>query len=238
MTPSLPLAETPAPATRTWTLRLVARLLASLVFRLACYAVMVWLALWAEARPAPASLPDTVLSFVPYVGWVDRSNYLLWLAGYVPVALWLMVKDAERFLRYMWASGYLALIRGLCIAATGLGPVHGADVHAGMDADTRWRTFLQITTPFGFFDRDAGARIYLTKDLFFSGHTATTLLLLLYVWRFPRMRAVMLAAHVLIVASVFFSHLHYTIDVIGAYAVTLAFFALREGRLGASAVSP
>ena len=36
----------------------------------------------------------------------------------------------------------------------------------------------------------------------------------------------------LVVVSVFFSHLHYTIDVIGAYAVTFALFTFREGRLG------
>lgn len=196
---------------------------------------MVWLALWAEARPAPASLPDTVLSHVPYVAWADRHNYLIWLAAYVPVAMWLLAKDAERFIRYMWTGGYLALLRGLCIVATGLGPVYGADTHAGMDVETRWRVFLQLATPLGFFDRDGGARTYLTKDLFFSGHTATTLLLLLYVWRYPRVRVAMLVAHVAVVACVFFAHLHYTIDVIGAYAVVLALFAVREGRLGASA---
>ena len=49
--------------------------------------------------------------------------------------------------------------------------------------------------------------MYLTKDLFFSGHTSTTLLLLLYVWRYPGLRAAMVAAHVLVVMSVFFAHL-------------------------------
>ena len=211
--------------------RLVARVAVSFVFRLACYGVMVWLALWAEARPAP-TLPDAVLAHVPYVPWVDRGNYMLWLAGYVPVALALLFVDVERFIRYMWTAGGLAVLRGLCIVATGLGPVHGADVHAGMDAATRWRAFLELATPFGFFDTSGGARVYLTKDLFFSGHTATTLLLLLYVWKFPRLRWWMLAAHVLIVASVFFSHLHYTIDVIGAYAITFALFAFREWKVG------
>lgn len=228
--PAQPLAKAPS----KWTAVLWARVAASFVFRLSCYGVMVWLALWAEARPAP-TLPDALLEQVPYLPWVDRYNYLLWLVAYVPIALTLLSVDAERFIRYMWTAGGLAVIRGLCIVATGLGPVHGADVHAGMDAATRWRAFFDLATPVGFFSPDGGARVYLTKDLFFSGHTATTLLLLLYVWRFPKLRWPMLAAHVVIVASVFFSHLHYTIDVIGAYAITLAVFALREGRLGASA---
>jgi hypothetical protein len=72
---------------------------------------------------------------------------------------------------------------------------------------------------------------YLTKDLFFSGHTATTLLLLLYVWRYPRLRAWMLVGHLLVVVSVFLAHLHYTIDVVGAYAVTFSLFVLCEGEL-------
>jgi hypothetical protein len=38
----------------------------------------------------------------------------------------------------------------------------------------------------------------------------------------------MLALHLLVVASVFLAHLHYTIDVIGAYAITFTLFALRE----------
>jgi membrane-associated phospholipid phosphatase len=70
--------------------------------------------------------------------------------------------------------------------------------------------------------------VYLTKDLFFSGHTATTLLLLLYAWRDPPLRWAMLVGHVAVVASVFFSHLHYTIDVVGAYAITFSLFVLRE----------
>lgn len=217
--------------------RLIARLFGSLAFRVACYFTMMWMALWAEARAAPR-LPDVVLDLVPYMPLVDRYNYLLWLAAYIPVALWLLKKDAERFIRYMWSAGFIALIRGACIMVTGLGPVRGEDLHAGMSFETRLNAFLNMITPFGFFDTGAGARVYLTKDLFFSGHTSTTVLLLLYVWRYPTARAVMLVAHVLVVMSVFLAHLHYTIDVIGAYAITLTLFTLREGRLGVHQEAP
>lgn len=205
------------------------RVVLSFVVRLACYAAMVAALLWAEARPAPGELPDAVLAWVPYVPWIDRHNYLLWLAGYVPVALWLLKVDAERFIRYMISAGWVALVRGACVVATGLGPVHGADVNAGLSSEARWEAFWRIANPLGFFAPGGSAQVYLTKDLFFSGHTATTFLLLLYVWRFPRLRAVMLVAHLLVVASLFCSHLHYTIDVIGAYAITFSVFFLREG---------
>ena len=36
----------------------------------------------------------------------------------------------------------------------------------------------------------------------------------------------------MVLASVFLAHLHYTIDVIGAYAVTLSLFVFREVDLG------
>lgn len=192
---------------------------------------MVWMALYAEARAAP-SLPDAVLAHVPYLPWVDRYNYVLWLVVCLPVALGLLVRDGARFCRYMVTSGLLALLRGLCILATGLGPVRGADVNAGLDAGTRARAFFEIVSPFDALFRDA-PHVYLTKDLFFSGHTATTAILLLYVWRYPRLRWPMLAGHLLVVASLFFAHLHYTIDVVGAWAIAFGVFVLREGDLGA-----
>ena len=212
--------------------RLALRVAGSFLFRLACYDLMVWLALWAEARPVVGALPDALLSVIPYVPAVERWNYFLWLGAYVPLALALLVTDAERFIRYMMTSGLLALVRGLCICATGLGAISGTDPHAGMTLETRWQAFLHLVTPLGFFDTESGARVYLTKDLFFSGHTSTTLLLLLYVWKFPRLRALMLPLHALVVLSVLFAHLHYSIDVIGAYAVTLVLFTAREGSFG------
>lgn len=206
--------------------RLLSQVAFAFAFRFACFAAMVWMALWAEARPAP-SLPDAVLQRVPYVPWVDRYNYVAWALAYVPVAAALLATDARRFCRYMVTSGLLSLARGACILATGLGPVRGLDVNAGMSPERRAAAFLDIVSPLGVFGRGS-ANVYLTKDLFFSGHTATTALLLLYVWRYPRLRVWMLAGHVLVVATVFLSHLHYTIDVLGAYAVAFSFFCLSE----------
>jgi len=202
----------------------------ALAFRFACFAAMVWMALWGEARPAP-SLPDAVLQRVPYVDWVERYNYIAWALAYFPVAGVLCWRDVRRFCRYMISSGLLSLVRGLCILATGLGPVRGADINAGMDSGQRLAAFWNILSPIGVFARDT-PHAYLTKDLFFSGHTATTVLLLLYVWPYPVLRRWMLVGHVLVVASVFFAHLHYTIDVVGAYAIAFSLFCLRELELG------
>ncbi|MFM7282628.1 MAG: phosphatase PAP2-related protein, partial [Planctomycetia bacterium] len=68
---------------------------------------------------------------------------------------------------------------------------------------------------------------YLTQDLFFSGHAATSFLLWLYLRERRVLGWIALLAHILITASVLFAHLHYTIDILGAWAVTYSLFALR-----------
>jgi hypothetical protein len=106
--------------------------------------------------------------------------------------------------------------------------VRGPDINAGLPLAALLPAWLEVISPTGLLLRDA-PHLYLTKDLFFSGHTAATFLLLLYVWPTRGLRRLMLTSHVLVVASVFLAHLHYSIDVVGAYAVTFSLFVLREG---------
>ncbi len=189
---------------------------------------MVWLALWAEARPAP-TLPDVLLSHIPYLPWVDRLNYYVLLALYLPIIAAFVISSPYFASRYMVTSGLIALIRGVCIASTGLGPTNGLDIHAGMSADERTRSFLALINPLSTFNSQNGLQVSLTKDMFFSGHTSMTFLLLLYCWRVKSLRVPALLCHVIVVLSVLFAHLHYTIDIIGAYAIVFAVYALREG---------
>jgi hypothetical protein len=210
------------------------RVAGAVLFRYVCFVIMLGLSLWAEGRPAP-HLPDLLLDRLPYLPLLDRYNHWLLTLAYIPLALALLWVDAPRFVRYNVTSGLLSLLRGLCIVATGLGPVRGEDVHAGLlrDAAGRpsaafWQALGELSTPGGLFGKDA-AHVYLSKDLFFSGHTGVTFLLLLYVWRLPALRGLMLIGHLLVVASVLLAHLHYTIDIVGAYAIAFALFALREG---------
>ncbi|HEY3448926.1 MAG TPA: phosphatase PAP2-related protein [Myxococcales bacterium] len=204
----------------------VPAVLGATAFRAACYAAMTALALWNELRPAP-SLPDTLLARLPYVGWVDRVNYVAWLFCYVPVALAFLLTEPRRWARYMVTGGLVSLARGVCIALTGLGPPDPLHAGRGIVGMEFWRAFLDLLSPVGVFANGA-ARAYLTQDLFFSGHTATTFLLVLYLWKRPALRWLALAGHVAMVASVMLARLHYSIDVVGAWAVTFALFALRE----------
>jgi hypothetical protein len=218
----------PASSARLPALRLaLPAVVLALVFRAGCYAAMTAAAVWNELRPAP-TLPDLVLAHVPYVEAVARANYLVWLLAYVPVAALLLWEAPRRFVRYTVAGGLVSLVRGATIALTGLGAPDPAHAGPGIAGRAPLDAFVELLSPWQVFAHDA-MRAYLTKDLFFSGHTATTLLLLLYAWPHRRLRALALVAHVLVVASVFLAHLHYAIDVVGAYAVTFTVFALREG---------
>jgi hypothetical protein len=221
-------AEAGAPSARLGALQaLWAPILAAVAFRYACYAAMTALALWSERRPAP-TLPDAVLDALPYVGWVARANYVLWLALYLPLALALLLAEPRRWIRYMVTGGLVSLARGATIAATGLGAPDPARAGPGIGGRGFLEAFGELLSPLGVFARGSlGA--YLTKDLFFSGHAATTFLLFLYLRDRPRLRWLALLAHVLVVASVLLARIHYAIDVVGAWAVTFAIYALREG---------
>jgi len=208
---------------------MVARILACGVFRWVCFAVMILLALHGEARPAPR-VPDLVIDHVPYVEWVDHWNYWFWLAAYASMSAALLVVGPVRFCRFLVTGGILSLVRGVCILLTGLGPVRGADVNAERLAEPGMiRTaFFELIDPSGVLVRKS-AHLYLSKDLFFSGHTATLFLVTLYLWPWPRLRWIALTLHFAVVATVFLGHIHYTIDVVGAWAITFAVFVLREG---------
>ncbi len=209
--------------------RTIGAVAASALFRWACFGGMILLSLLGEARPAPR-VPDLLIDRIPYVAWVDHWNYWLWIAAYFPLGFVLLGIAPRRFCRFMVACGAISLLRGACVLFTGLGPVHGADVNVVRLAEPGmlWTAFRELVDPIGVLGRHS-AHLYLTKDLFFSGHTATTFLLLLYLWPWRRLRRVMFLLHAAVVASLFLGHVHYTIDVVGAWAITFAVFALFEG---------
>ena len=195
-------------------------------WRYLCHAAMLLLTLCNEARPAP-HLPDTLLDRLPHLAALDRYNYWLWLAVYLPVAMALWRRDRGAFVRFLYLGGVVSLVRGLCVGLTGLGPAWGPDVNAGLPPAAILRAWLALVDPLTALFGGA-ARLYLTKDLFFSGHAATTFLLWLYCRGKGALGPAALAAHLATVAVVLLAHLHYTIDVVGAWAITYSLYALAE----------
>src|SRR5262245_20441872 len=208
----------------------------ALAWRYAAHAAMVGIALWNERRPAP-TLPDLVLGLVPHVDWVERHNFQIWLAVQRPIAVALLLRDRATAVRFLWVGGWLSLLRGLTIPLTGLGPIHGPDANAGASAAALWRAWLAIVNPVSALTTDA-AQVGLTKDYFFSGHVASTFLLWLYCRGRRVLGPVALAGHLLVTASVFLAHIHYSIDVVGAWAVTLAVFVVAERGVPITASRP
>ncbi len=204
------------------------RLVGALAFRYACYALMMLLALWTEGRAAEP-LRDVVLDSLPYVPWVDRLNYWAWLGAYLPISCVLLVIEPRRWCRYMVTGGLVSLARGVCIALTTLGAPASPHVPTAAADVPFFDAYLALLSPVAVFGSNA-IQVHLTQDLFFSGHAATTFLLLLYVWNRPILRVLAFVGHVAMVAAVLLAHIHYSIDVVGAWAVTFAIFALREWR--------
>jgi len=217
-------ADTVLPAASWWAV------LGAMAFRWACFALMTLLAVWNERRPG-TRIADPILDVTPFVPWIERWNYHVWLVAWVPWLFVVLAKDRARFVRLMVGCGLLSVLRGLCIVATGFGPVRGDDVNAALTwTPTLYaRVVFDILNPFAVF-MERSANIWLTKDLFFSGHTATTAFLLLHVWRWGWLRSVVGLLHVLVVASVVFGHVHYVVDVVGGWGAAAAVFWFQERR--------
>jgi hypothetical protein len=199
---------------------------AAILFRYLCHSLMLIPVLLNELRPAP-TVPDLLLGIVPRIDWLAHINYYLWIACYFPPALYLLWRDRGLFARFIIIDGIISLTRGLMIPLTGLGPPFGPDVNA-LRPFPFWPTWWKLVNPVrALFGDTAG--IYLTKDMFFSGHIATTFLLFLYGRQLGRKAArVFLALQLFSLLVVFLTHLHYTVDVIGAYAVTFTAFTLGD----------
>lgn len=194
-----------------------------LLFRYLCHALALMLILPHEMTQT-VPLPDKLLTHIPYVEGIARWNYVLWILCYIPPALWIASKDRKLFIRLVVTDGALSLLRALLIPLTGIGPVMGPDIHGGHAFDF-WPALFSILNPFKAIGDNAAA-IYLTKDLFFSGHIATTFLLYLFSRRFGKVSRVFLGLNLFTLAVVLLAHLHYSIDIIGAYAITYGLYRL------------
>ncbi len=209
---------------------------AALAWRYFTYSAMMLFCILNEQIPA-FKLNDRLISAISVIPFIAHHNYHIWLICYLPPALWLMIKDVKKFIEFLYAGGIVSLLRGLTIFATTLGPVNGRDINAGRPVNELINGWIKIINPFSAFSGDTW-QVYLTKDLFFSGHTSSTFLLLLYTWKYPQIRPWTVAGHIIVVATVFLSHLHYTIDVIGGYAAAYIVYTFSEQFFSPKTVKP
>ena len=167
-------------------------------------AVMARFLSWVEVRPGIV-LPDPVLAAIPPrdVTWV---TFGLVYAGIV-TAFVVLLPYPRRLLLGMQAYTVMLLLR---MAAMWVTPL---EAPPGM---------LALRDPLVQF---LGTGEVLTRDLFFSGHTSTSFLLLLMA---PSRgtRLFFLVCTVAVAGCVLWQHVHYTVDVIAAPPFALAAYVL------------
>jgi len=150
-----------------------------------------------QARPGPV-LADPLLTLLPRQDVATAVFVLMY--GSVVVGVGWLTRQPDLFLRGMWALLLLLLLRMATIWLLPLVPP--------LD-------MLPMPDPFTarVFHTAAGTAI--TKDLFFSGHTATVALLALAV-RGRWWRSGLALAAVLVGVLVLVQRVHYTYDVLAA----------------------
>lgn len=196
-----------------WDRRAGAQLALTAVLLGTVLAGFAWLVEVLEQRPG-AALPDPLLALF------DPRD-LTWLTfglvyGGLLLALFSLLGRPQRLLLTAQAYALMVAMRGATIWLTPLEPP---------------AQLLVLKDPFiGFF----GPSDALTKDLFFSGHTATLFLLFLTASD-RRLRGLFLAGTAAVGACVLWQHVHYTVDVFAApvfaYAAVRLTVATRR-RLG------
>lgn len=173
-------------------------------FTFALYTVTHFLA-WVESRPG-VTLPDPLLRlFTPSdISWI---TFALIYSGVIS-AFFSLIKVPRRFLLTLQAYGIMVLFRMTGMAILPLDPPP---------------TMVLLKDP--FVEIFAITGLPLTRDLFFSGHTATTFLMFLGVTTQP-LKTILGFSTILVAGCVLYQHVHYSVDVFVAPFCAYAAFQI------------
>lgn len=144
-------------------------------------------------------LNDWLLNYLPAKNLSIPIFTLIW--GMVAVTLYECYKNPSVFLKMLWAFIFLTVARIISISIVPLNPPPNLVVLA--DPLSNY-----------FYGKD-----FITKDLFFSGHTSTQFLLF-FVLPQKWQKSLAVITSLMVGALVLVQHVHYTIDVIGAFLFT------------------
>lgn len=153
-------------------------------------------------------LDDPLLAALPALDLTVPIFILLY--GTLVTSLIFLARFPGQLAHALRAYGLMVLIRMVALWAAPLDPPHG---------------MVLLNDPIA----SMGPGGALTRDLFFSGHTATLVVMALALpWRTARWTVVGIA--LLMVAMLLFQHVHYTIDVLVAPFVAWGAFTLTRRR--------
>jgi len=174
--------------------------------------ILLMVALWANfhagqyaTREASNPVTDLVLSNI-------RVFDVDFLFVYGPLVFWTFVVglcalEPKRFPFVIKSMALLILVRSVFITLTHIAPF-----------PTRLDVGLSFMSSYFTFG----------GDLFFSGHTAYPFMIALAFWEKKKFRILFLAVSVLFGVVVLAAHLHYSIDVLGAFFITHSVFHISE----------
>jgi hypothetical protein len=164
-----------------------------------------------EKRRGGVQLNDWVLNHIPahnVSGWIFA---IIW--GMAALAFYRAARKPQMYVTYVWAYSFIILIRFFTISVVKLEPPAG---------------LIQLIDPLtGIFYGNAN----ITKDLFFSGHTATLVLILLTLEK-KSDKMIGLLAVIAVGILLLVQHVHYTLDVLVAPFAVYPIFKLVVWMLG------
>jgi len=145
------------------------------------------------------SINDPILKALPATDLSIPTFTCIWLVG----ALMLIrsIQSPALFLQFIWAFFFLCIFRIITIGTVALNP----PAHLIPLMDPLSNKFYGGT--------------YVTKDLFFSGHTSTQFLMFLLFTR-KSDKTIALLSSIVVGIMVLIQHVHYTVDVLAAFPFT------------------
>lgn len=150
-------------------------------------------------------LNDWLLNLIPALDVSIPTFTIIWL-----LIIFMLFRCAQHpaiFLRLLWSYFFLLIGRMICLLLVPLNPPEH---------------IIELKDPISnlFY----GSK-FIRKDLFFSGHTAT--LFIMYLCLEKKIdRKLFLTGSIFIAVLVLVQHIHYTIDVLGAFILSFLFVKL------------
>ncbi|MFM6947538.1 MAG: phosphatase PAP2-related protein [Aquirufa sp.] len=156
---------------------------------------------WIQKREG-IQLNDWILELIPAINF----SYPIFTIIYLGVIYLLvqLLREPKKFIWFAWAFNLETSLRFLTIYCIPLNPPSDLIILQ----DPLAEIFIY------------GENLAITKDLFFSGHTATMIFICSFLTSKIERKMAIIFTGILIVLLLF-QHIHYSIDIIGAIAFTL-----------------
>lgn len=156
-------------------------------------------------KEASSSVTDIVLSNIPVFdvdGIFVYGSFVFWI-----LTAFIFINNPKKILFSLKAVALFVIIRSIFVSLTHLGPFPSQI----------------IIDNIGLFNK-----FIFGGDLFFSGHTGLPFLLALVFWKEKNLRYFFITSSIIFGAVVLMGHLHYSIDVLGAFFITYTIFHIAE----------